>query len=116
MKPKTESRTAWIKLRVTPAEKEAITAKATSQGQTVTDFIRQRALDYRLRQTSLEKEHVRQLARIGANLNQLARWANIHKSRAEAIDVLAALVSLERELKDTPPPLECPDAEDAPCI
>ena len=106
MKPKADTRTAWIKLRVTPAEKEAITAKAEAQGQTVTDFIRQRALDYRLRQTPLEKEHVHQLARTGANLNQLARWANTHKSRAEAIDVLTALVSLERELKstDTPPP------------
>ncbi len=113
MKPKTESRTAWIKLRVTPAEKEAITAKAAIQGQTVTDFIRQRSLDYRLRQTPLEKERVRQLARIGANLNQLARWANIHKSRAEVIDLLAALISLERALKDTPLP---PESGEPPCI
>ena len=113
MKAKTETRAALVKLRVTPAEKEAIAAKADAQGQTVTDFIRQRALDYRLRQTPLEKEHIRQLARIGANLNQLARWVNIHKNRAEVIDVLAALVSLERELKDTPPP---PDNGDSPCI
>lgn len=115
MKPERATRSAWIKLRVTPAEKETIAAKAAAQGQTVTDFIRQRALDYRLRQTPLEKERVQQLARIGANLNQLARWANIHKSRAETIDVLAALVSLERELKnpDTPPP---PDNEGPPCI
>ena len=123
MKPKSamaaqaDTRTAWIKLRVTPTEKEAIVAKAEAQGQTVTDFIRQRALDYRLRQTPLEKERVRQLARIGANLNQLARWANIHKNRADVVDVLAALVSLERELKntDTPPPPECPNSEVAPC-
>lgn len=101
MKPKKETRTALVKLRVTPAEKESITAKAEAQGQTVTDFIRQRALDYRLRQTPLEKERVRQLARIGANLNQLARWVNIYKSRAEVIDLLVALVSLERELRDT---------------
>lgn len=111
MKPGRDTRTAWIKLRVTPAEKEAINAKAEAQGQTVTDFIRQRALDYRLRQTPLEKERVRQLARIGANLNQLARWANVHKSRAEAISVLAALAGLEREIRDTPPP-----DEDAACI
>ena len=115
MKARKDTRTAWIKLRVTPAEKEVITAKADAQGQTVTDFIRQRALDYRLRQTPLEKEHVRQLARIGANLNQLARWVNIHKNRAEAIDVLVALVSLEQELRDTPPPLETPDSESTPC-
>ena len=99
MKAKPETRSAWIKLRVTPAEKEAISAKAEAQWQTLTDFIRQRALDYRLRQTPLEKERIRQLARIGANLNQLARWANIHKGRAEAIEVLVALISLERELR-----------------
>lgn len=113
MKPQKDTRTAWIKLRVTPAEKAAITAKAKAQGQTVTDFIRQRALDYRLRQTPLEKERIRQLARIGANLNQLARWVNIHKSRTETIDLLSVLVSLERELRDTPPP---PDNGEPPCI
>ena len=113
MKPQKDTRTAWIKMRVTPAEKEAITAKADAQGQTVTDFIRQRALDYRLRQTPLEKDRVRQLARIGVNLNQLARWVNIHKNRAEVIDVLVALVSLERELKDTPLP---PAYGEPPCI
>ena len=96
MKPKTQTRTAWLKLRVTPAEKESITAKAEAQGQTVTDFIRQRALDYRLRQTPLEKERVRQLARIGVNLNQLARWVNIHKSRAEVIDVFSGILWVER--------------------
>lgn len=99
MKERTESRTAWIKLRVAPTEKDTITAKAKAQGQTVTDFIRQRAMDYRLRQTPLEKEHIRQLARIGANLNQLARWVNTYKSRAEALRVLAALLSIERALK-----------------
>ena len=102
----TATRSAWLKLRGTPEEKEAITTKATMQGQTVADFLRQRALDYRLRQTPLEKERIRQLARIGANLNQLARWANTWKSRAEAVEILTALTSLERALlgKDTPPP------------
>ncbi|MDR2745460.1 MAG: MobC family plasmid mobilization relaxosome protein [Desulfovibrio sp.] len=99
---KADSRVAFIKLRVTPEEKKAIAAKAEAQGVTVADFIRQRALDYRLRQTLLEKERVRQLARIGVNLNQLARWANTHKGRAEALNVLIALACFERELKDEP--------------
>jgi uncharacterized protein (DUF1778 family) len=99
---KADSRVAFIKLRVTPEEKKAITAKAEAQGMTVADFIRQRALDYRLRQTLLEKERVRQLARIGVNLNQLARWANTYKGRAEALDVLIALACFERELKEEP--------------
>ena len=99
---KTSARILWLKLRVSPEEKKAIAAKAEAQGQTVTDFLRQRALDYRLRQTPWEKERVRQLARIGVNLNQLARWANIHKSRTEALDVLIALASLEREAQAAP--------------
>lgn len=113
MSAKKDPRDAWIKLRVTREEKELVAAKAHAQGQTVADFLRQRALDYRLRQTPLEKERVRQLARIGVNLNQLARWANIHKTRAETMDVLIALMSFERAVKaDTPPP---PEAQDAPC-
>jgi hypothetical protein len=101
---KAAARVLWLKLRVSREEKAAIIAKAEAQGQTVTDFLRQRALDYRLRQTPLEKERVRQLARIGVNLNQLARWANIHKSRAEALDVLIALACLEREAQAAPRP------------
>ncbi|WP_051258077.1 MobC family plasmid mobilization relaxosome protein [Desulfovibrio cuneatus] len=110
------NRTAWLKLRVTSAEKEAIAAKAAAQGQTVTDFIRQRALDYHLRQTPLEREHVRQLARIGANLNQLARWANTFKNRAEVVQVLAALWSMEQSLQnaDTRPP-QGESREEPPC-
>jgi hypothetical protein len=106
---KSTARILWLKLRVSREEKAAVVAKAEAQGQTVTDFLRQRALDYRLRQTPLEKERVRQLARIGVNLNQLARWANVHKSRAEALDVLIALTCLEREARAVP------KAEDEPC-
>jgi hypothetical protein len=106
---KSAARVLWLKLRVSREEKATIAAKAEAQGQTVTDFLRQRALDYRLRQTPLEKERARQLARIGVNLNQLARWANAHKSRAEALDVLIALACLEREARAVL------KSENAPC-
>jgi hypothetical protein len=98
MKENREKRSAWIKMRVTPDEKKLIESKASAQGQTVTDFLRQRALDYRLRQSPLEKERIRQLARIGANMNQIARWANMYKKRAEAVEVITRLIVLEREL------------------
>ena len=98
MKEDKERRSAWIKMRVTPDEKRLIESKASAQGQTVTDFLRQRALDYRLRQSPLEKERIRQLARIGANMNQIARWANTYKKRAEAVEVITRLIVLEREL------------------
>ena len=98
MKENKERRSAGIKIRVTPDEKKLIESKASAQGQTVTDFLRQRALDYRLRHSPLEKERIRQLARIGANMNQIARWANTYKKRAETVEVITRLILLEREL------------------
>ena len=87
-------------MRVTPDEKRLVESKASAQGQTVTDFLRQRALDYRLRQSPLEKERIRQLARIGSNMNQIARWANTYKKRAEAVEVITRLIVLERKLHE----------------
>ena len=100
MKENKERRSAWIKMRVTPDEKRLIESKASAQEQTVTDVLRQRALDYRLRQSPLEKERIRQLARIGSNMNQIARWANTYKKRAEAVEVITRLILLERELHE----------------
>ena len=100
MKENKERRSAWIKMRVTPDEKKLIESKASAQEQTVTDFLRQRALDFRLRQSPLEKERIRQLARIGSNMNQIARWANTYKKRAEAVEVITRLILLERELHE----------------
>ena len=48
--------------------------------------------------TDLERERTRELARIGSNLNQIARWANTHKENAEALEVAAHLVAIERAL------------------
>ena len=40
----------------------------------------------------------RQIARIGNNLNQIARWANTFKASAEAVEVIAHLIAIERAL------------------
>ena len=100
-KGKVMKRDRVIRFRVSPEEKAAIVEKASVQSQTLADFLRQRALNYRLRKSQDEKERIRQLARIGNNLNQLARWANTYKYRAEAMTILAALVTLERALKNS---------------
>ena len=52
----------------------------------------------RSRTPELERERTRELARIGSNLNQIARWANTHKEKAEALEVTAHLVAIERAL------------------
>ena len=51
----------------------------------------------------VERERTRELARIGANLNQIARWANTYASEAEAIEVVAHLVAIERALAELAP-------------
>lgn len=100
MKRKTDSRSLWIKIRVTAEEKTALRHKAASQAQTLTDFIRQRCLHYRLRQTPLEKQMIRQLAALGSNLNQIARWVNTYKSQTDALQILACLMDIEQALTD----------------
>lgn len=91
-------KTAWIKIRVTPQEKNLLMDTANTLGLSLTDFIRMRTLNYRVRQNSMTKEYLFQLARIGNNLNQLAKWANVYKSKTEALEVVLTLTSIEQEL------------------
>ena len=46
----------------------------------------------------MERERTRQIARIGNNLNQIARWANTHASAMDAIEMIANLVYIARTL------------------
>ena len=52
----------------------------------------------KIRAREAERERTRELARIGANLNQIARWANTFKANAEAVEIVAHLVAIERSL------------------
>ncbi|MDR1083891.1 MAG: MobC family plasmid mobilization relaxosome protein [Deltaproteobacteria bacterium] len=93
------ARDAWLKIRVTPEERAAFAARAVEARMSLSDFFRHRLTTGRVRQTAEERETVRHLARIGANLNQLARWANTHKNHAEAIEVILCLDQLRDTLK-----------------
>ena len=46
----------------------------------------------------VERERTRELARIGNNLNQIARWSNTHKGAIEAVKVIVHLAAIERAL------------------
>ena len=54
----------------------------------------------RERGREVERERTRELARIGNNLNQIARWANQHKSAADAVEVSRHLAAIELALRD----------------
>ena len=52
----------------------------------------------RRKRAEVDPTLLRELARIGNNLNQLARWANRDKKAVEARAVIARLIEIDREL------------------
>ena len=99
--PMADRRTAVVRARVLPAEHAAWQAKAAAAGVSPSDLLRQamaRTRTWTARAVAVERERTRQVARIGNNLNQIARWANTHAETAEAVEVIAHLVAIEREI------------------
>ena len=99
MKKTTHARSTAVVIRVHPEERDLLKLNAGLHGMSVSDYVRQTCLGLRLRRTPEEKRRLRELARIGSNLNQIARWANTYKESLEAVEVLAALTRLETKIK-----------------
>ncbi len=93
-------RSVAIVVRLLPEERDTLRLNAGVHGLNMSDYIRQTCLGIRLRRTPEEKRRLRELARIGANLNQIAKWANTYKRSAEAFEVLTALASIERTINE----------------
>ena len=91
MKKETHARSTAVVIRVHPEERDLLKLNAGLHGISVSDYVRQTCLGLRLRRTPEEKRRLRELARVGSNLNQLARWANTYKDSLEAVEVIAAL-------------------------
>ena len=95
------SREVWVKIRASESERAEWHAKARSVGLSLSNLVRRsigRVRTWTIAHAELERERTRELARIGSNLNQIARWANTHKENAEAVEVTAHLVAIERSL------------------
>lgn len=103
---RTKERTERIELRCTPSERQAWEAEAATQGWSLSALIR-RTLAKPRAICAADPTLARQIAAIGNNLNQVARWVNIHKEGIEARLVLAELQHMRRELLRL--------AEDASC-
>lgn len=108
----------WIKLRVSEEERTRWLAKAKDAGVTLSALIRQGLESAPVRRPRRRVETdpalLRELARIGNNLNQIARWANRNKQGAEARGVLVALVDIDRELAALRQAIGLGKREDAP--
>ena len=94
-----EGREVWVKVRASQAERAEWHAKAAGAGLSLSDLLRRSIGRVRAWMAAhAERERTRELARIGSNLNQIARWANTYKENAAAVEVAAHLVAIEREL------------------
>lgn len=100
-------RNKWIHVKVSEKERDQWQALAEERELTVADLIRQSVglevlgMEPKRKSRPVRRTDpalIRQLARIGNNLNQIARWANTYKSDAEAEAVIQALLSIERLL------------------
>ena len=106
-------RAVWVKVRASEPERAEWHAKARSAGLTLSDLVRRsvaRARTWTVAHAEVERERTRELARIGNNLNQIARWANTHKGAIEAVEVIGHLIAIERALA-AQTLLECTDAD-----
>ena len=73
-------RTALVAARVTPAEHAAWHEKAEAAGVSTSALLREamaRTRTWTAPARAVERERTREIARIGNNLNQLARWASM---------------------------------------
>lgn len=90
-----------IELRVSAEEKAHWQAIAASRGVSLSELIRATLSGQRLRKRRsdprVDPDLVRELARIGNNLNQLARAAN-RRSPVETVSLLVKLIEIDREL------------------
>jgi hypothetical protein len=96
-----EQRTAIIKIRVTETEQVAWQTKAEAAGLSVSELIRRavaRVKTWTASDATIERERTRELAKIGNNLNQIARWSNTYKDAADATEVISHLLAIEQRL------------------
>jgi hypothetical protein len=114
--PKREKRDKWVNIKVTEKERNEWQAFAQLKDKNLSDVLRQLIADemgveIRLENLPVKKKQVRasrkinpellrELAKIGNNLNQIARWANTYKSDADALEVVQALLSIQRAMPD----------------
>lgn len=113
-KPIKAKRDKWVNIKVTEAERDEWQAYALSEKMNLSDVFRQLisekiGIDAQLVNLPIKKkqqrimrradpELLRELAKVGNNLNQISRWANTYKTDADALEVMQVLLSIQRAL------------------
>ena len=107
-------RAVWVKVRASEAERAAWHAKARSAGLTLSDLVRRavgRTRTWTVAHADVERERTQEVARVGNNLNQIARWANTHKEAVEAVEVIGHLIAIKREMAALSPSDDSTDGD-----
>ena len=94
-------RTKPIAVRLTDEEKLDWDLKAHAAGLSISELVRQAMNRVRISHIgdrAVQIERTRQIAKIGNNLNQIARWVNRYKTTADTVEVVTHLVAIEQAL------------------
>lgn len=99
--PRKVQRTNTISIRLTAEEKLDWDLKAHSAGLSISQLVRQAMNRVRISHIgdrALQIERTRQIAKIGNNLNQIARWVNTYKTTTDTVEVVTHLIAIEQAL------------------
>ncbi len=99
--PRKVQRTNTISIRLTDEEKLDWELKAHAAGLTISQLAREamgRVKVTNIKDRAIQMERTRQIAKIGNNLNQIARWANTYTNTAEAVEIVTYLIAIEQAL------------------
>ncbi len=66
----------------------------------MSEVVRDHLGKVKIRNRKDEKDRLVMLNRINANLNMIARWVNTYKGKGDAVQVVAHLIAIEREIKE----------------
>ena len=94
-------RTKPIAVRLTDEEKLDWDLKAHAAGLSISELVRQAMNRVRISHVgdrAVQIERTRQIAKIGNNLNQIARWVNRYKTTADTVEVVTHLLAIEQAL------------------
>lgn len=101
-------KTAVLQIRLSQRELEDFRAKADAKGMTLSELVRESLSDVPVKARPRPKRNlppalVRELARIGNNLNQIARWCNRNPNLTgiNATKLYSSLINIDRNLTQT---------------
>jgi hypothetical protein len=94
-----ERRSLTHGLRLSPNEKEELEERAEEAGLSLSAYLRRCGLGKPMK-TQIEKKALKEINKVGVNLNQLARWANQGKGRAVESEIEDAIRELKWLIRD----------------